>query len=90
MAFTIASQMRKIIHPQTAQFTTFQAIEYLNSRKILTFDIQDALRILISQGIIKQVDFDVYESIVEGKGKEVSFKKIVDARNEMQGLLLYI
>ena len=73
------------MNPQTAEFTTFEAIEYLNSRKILTFDIENALHILIQQDIIKQVDVDTYASIVEGEGKDVSFKKVVQARQEMQG-----
>ena len=78
--------MRNIVDPKTAQFTTFDVIEYLNSRKILTFDIKHALLVLIEQRIIKQVEIDVYESVVDGAGKDVSFKKIVQARQEMQGL----
>ena len=71
LALILASQVRNIINPETARFTTFEAIEYLNSRKILTFDLQEALRILIQQRILKQA----YESIVEGEGKDVSFTK---------------
>ena len=87
LALKLASHVRNIMNPKTAQFTTFQAIEFLNARKILTFDLQAALLILIDQRIIKQVDTETYESIVEGEGKDVSFRKVAEARREMRGLL---
>ena len=74
--------------PEKKTFTRFEIVDFLNQRRVRIVGLDEALGILIGEKLIRQVDVDTFQPLVEVESKTDALQKVLDARTEILGFLV--